>query len=78
VKRKTSFNNLFTLVLDMALINARPVKSKLELGSNVNGNVVSFKRTLYEQLVVPLLHEKNKRNCSNNGISLGRSIRGLV
>ena len=52
---------LFTLVLDMAINNARSIKSKLELGSDTDGNVVSFKRRLCEQLVLPLLHEKDEQ-----------------
>ena len=52
---------LFTLVLDMAIENARSIKSKLELESNTDGHVVSFKRRLHEQLVLPLLHEKDEQ-----------------
>ncbi len=52
---------LFTLVLDMAINNARSIKLKLELGSNMDGNVVSFTRRLCEQLVLPLLCEKDEQ-----------------
>jgi hypothetical protein len=52
---------LFTLVLDMAINNARSIKSKLECGSDTVGDVVSFKRRLCEQLVLPLLHEKDEQ-----------------
>jgi hypothetical protein len=52
---------LFTFVLDMAIENARSIKSKLELESNTNGYIVSFKRRLHEQLVPPLLHERDEQ-----------------
>jgi hypothetical protein len=52
---------LFILVLDMAINNARSIKSKLELGSDTDGDVVSFKRRLCEQLVLPLLCKKDEQ-----------------
>ena len=52
---------LFILVLDMAINNARSIKSNLELGSDTDGNVVSFKRRLCEQFVLSLLCEKDEQ-----------------
>ncbi len=45
----------------MAINNAWSIKLKLELGSDTDCNVLSFKRMLGEQLVLPLLPEKDEQ-----------------
>ncbi len=53
---------LFTLVLDLAIINARAIDHKLLFGKQLS--LTSFKQALCEQLVQPLVRLKESRRVS--------------
>jgi hypothetical protein len=60
ISEKRVSMTLFTMVLDLAIINARAIYNKLY--GEKNNTLTAFKQALCEQLVMPLVRLKEDRN----------------
>ena len=73
---------LFTLILDLAVNNARAIQNKLELGDDISNGIeckmVSYKRRLCEQLVTPYLRSREKPRAALVSPALLLFIAGML